>query len=55
MDFDEAWARRIKGSYGEVNASWIDLDSLLKIKMAIDKPRHKEDARVLEEIKKRRG
>jgi hypothetical protein len=55
MDFEEAWSRRIKGSYGEVTASWIDLDSLLKIKSSIDKPRHKEDARVLEEVKKRRG
>lgn len=55
MDFDEAWSRRINGSYGEVTASWIDLDSLLKIKRSIDKPRHKEDARVLEEVKKRRG
>lgn len=55
MRFDEAWPRRIKGTYGEVSASWIDLDSLLKIKSSIDKPRHQEDARVLREVKKLQG
>jgi hypothetical protein len=55
MDFKEAWPRRIRGSYGEVPANWIDLESLLKIKSSIDAPRHKEDARILREVKKRRG
>ena len=52
MDFGEAWDRRIRGEYGGVTANWIDLDSLLKIKSSIDKPRHREDARILLEIKK---
>ena len=55
MDFKEAWERRLRDAYGDVQANWIDLDSLLKIKGSIDKPRHREDARVLREIKKRRG
>lgn len=38
----------------EVSAKWIGLDSLLKIKSSIDEPRHREDARVLGEVKKRR-
>jgi hypothetical protein len=54
MRFEDAWARRIEDSYGGVAASWIDLDSLLAIKSAIDTPRHQEDARVLREVKKRR-
>jgi hypothetical protein len=53
MRFRDAWARRIEGVYGDVTAHWIDLDSLLAIKSAIDTPRHQEDARVLREVKKR--
>jgi hypothetical protein len=55
LTFAEAWPGRIEGVYGEVSAKWIDLDSLLKIKSSIDQPRHREDARVLSEVKKRRG
>lgn len=55
MVFGEVWQRRIRGRYGEVEANWIDLDSLLAIKGNIDSPRHREDARVLGEVKKRRG
>ena len=54
MRFEDAWASRIEDSYGGVAANWIDLDSLLAIKSAIDTPRHQEDARVLREVKKRR-
>jgi len=54
MRFENAWASRIQDSYGGVAANWIDLDSLLAIKSAIDTPRHQEDARVLREVKKRR-
>lgn len=55
LTFDQAWPGRIEDVYGEVRAKWIDLDSLLKIKSSIDQPRHREDARVLREIKKRRS
>lgn len=54
MEFDEAWNTRVQGSYGEAPANWIGLDSLLKIKSGIDKPKHQEDARVLREVKKLR-
>jgi hypothetical protein len=54
MVFDEVWNKRIRGRYGEVEANWIDLDSLLAIKSRIDSPRHQEDARVLTEVKRRR-
>lgn len=55
MTFGEVWRKRIRGRYGEVEANWIDLDSLLAIKSRIGSPRHQEDARVLAEVKKRRG
>lgn len=52
VEFASAWKRRVRGRYGAVEANWIDLDTLLKIKSGIDKPKHREDARVLQEIKR---
>jgi hypothetical protein len=54
LDFAEAWPRRIEGRYGRARANWIDLESLLKIKSAIDHPRHQEDARILRAVRDRR-
>jgi hypothetical protein len=51
--FDAAWRRRIQGCYGDAPANWIDLESLLAIKSAIDSPRHQEDARVLRQVRDR--
>ena len=51
--FETAWEKRVKGRYGNANAIWIDIDSLIRIKGSIDNPRHQEDARVLREVKKR--
>ena len=55
LSFAEAWPRRIEGRYGTAPANWIDLDSLLAIKSAIDHPRHQEDARVLRAVRERRN
>jgi hypothetical protein len=52
--FDEAWPRRLRDNYGAVTANWIDLDTLLEVKAAIDHPRHQEDARVLRDVKRLR-
>ncbi len=52
MVFAQAWRDRVVAAYGSVEATWIDLDSLLKIKSGIDKPRHQEDARVLRDVLK---
>ncbi len=51
LDFEVAWERRIESSYGRAPALWIDLESLLAIKSRIDHPRHREDARVLRQIR----
>ncbi len=53
LKFNAAWEKSIKGRYGNSNAIWIDIDSLIRIKGSIDNPRHQEDARVLREVKKR--
>jgi hypothetical protein len=53
LSFAEAWPRRIVSHYGRAPANWIDLDSLLTIKSAIDHPRHQEDARVLRAVRDR--
>ena len=52
--FESAWAKRIVGRYGQATALWIDLDTLIEIKCAIDNPRHQEDARILSEVKRLR-
>lgn len=54
LSFAEAWPRRIESHYGRSPANWIDLDSLLAIKSAIDHPRHQEDARILKLVRDRR-
>ncbi len=54
LSFAEAWPRRIESHYGRAPANWIDLDSLLAIKSAIDHPRHQEDARVLKAVRDQR-
>ncbi|MDZ4199856.1 MAG: hypothetical protein U1E27_11305, partial [Kiritimatiellia bacterium] len=51
VTFEEAWTKRIVSEYGGSPANWIDLDSLLAIKSAIDHPRHQEDARVLRQVR----
>lgn len=53
LSFAEAWSHRIESSYGRAPANWIDLESLLRIKSAIDQPRHQEDARVLRLVKEK--
>jgi hypothetical protein len=53
LSFAEAWPRRIESHYGRAPANWIDLDSLLAIKSAIDHPRHQEDARILKMVRDR--
>ncbi|QTA79149.1 Uncharacterized protein dnl_14030 [Desulfonema limicola] len=53
--FDTAWENRIRGKYGSVNANWIDLNSLIRIKSRIDHPRHKEDTRVLLEVRRKKN
>ena len=54
LPFDVAWKRRIVGRYGRAQTNWIDLDSLIEIKRAIDHPRHQDDARVLMQVKRLR-
>lgn len=51
--FSEAWSRRIRDRYGDVEANWIDLESLLAIKERIDHPRHQDDAAVLRQVRER--
>ena len=53
--FETAWNKRLKGKYGNAGVNWVDLDSLIRIKSRIDNPRHKEDARILREVKKRQA
>lgn len=47
LSFNTVWEKRIRSTYGEAMTNWIDIDSLILAKQAIDNPRHKEDVRVL--------
>ena len=51
VQFDTAWRKRVVDNYGAVETNWIDIDSLIRAKQKIDNPRHKEDVRVLLEVK----
>ena len=52
--FATAWKNCIRAKYGKVNANWIDLNSLLRIKNQINHPRHQDDVRILREVRQRR-
>lgn len=54
LAFEDAWRRRVEGTYGRARAAWIGLEDLLAIKERIDHPRHQEDARVLRLVLERR-
>ena len=52
VQFKTAWKNRIRGQYGRIEANWISLNDLIRIKRRIDHPRHQEDVRVLREVLK---
>jgi hypothetical protein len=54
LAFEDAWRRRVEGTYGRARAWWIAIEDLLAIKERIDHPRHQEDARVLRLVLERR-
>ncbi len=54
LAFEDAWRRRVEGTYGRARAYWIALEDLLAVKERIDHPRHREDARVLRLVLERR-
>ena len=52
VTFSNAWESRITDNYGEIGVNWIDIDNLIRAKELIDHPRHKEDVKILQEVKK---
>lgn len=54
LSFGEAWEKRIISKYGDVDANWIDIDSLIAAKRRIDSPRHQEDVNVLMRAKEKK-
>jgi hypothetical protein len=54
LAFEDAWRRRVEGTYGRARAWWIAIEDLLAIKERIAHPRHQEDARVLRLVLERR-
>ena len=54
VTFADAWKRCVKAPYGRVEANWIHLDDLEKIKSSIPDPRHQDDAKILRRVQERR-
>jgi hypothetical protein len=54
VPFATAWNNRITDDYGNTTTCWISIDDLIRVKEGIDHPRHQEDVRVLQEVKKLR-
>ena len=52
LAFSVAWESRITDNYGEISVNWISIDNLIRVKEPIDHPRHREDVRILYEVKK---
>lgn len=50
ISFAEAWKQHVEAPYGNIDAHWIGIESLLRIKSTINHPRHQEDARVLHQV-----
>jgi hypothetical protein len=53
LSFDATWPKRIVSKYGQVDANWIDIDSLIEAKSRIDSPRHQDDVNVLLKVKEK--
>lgn len=53
VSFEDAWKKKIISKYGDVDANWIDIDSLIEVKRRIDSPRHQEDVNVLLKVKQK--
>ncbi len=51
VEFDAAWAKRVRDYYGSVEANWIDIDSLIGAKQRLEEPRHQEDVRDLKSVR----
>jgi len=47
VSFENAWRKKIVSRYGDVDANWIDIDTLIEVKQQINSPRHQEDVKIL--------
>ena len=54
-DFEQAWADRIRDTYGDVEVNWVDLETLIRMKEPLTAARHVEDVRVLKRVRELRA
>lgn len=54
VSFSDAWRHVVNAPYGRIDAKWIHLDDLEKIKSSIQDPRHQDDAKILRRVQARR-
>ncbi len=53
--FETAWRHRVRDRFGDVETNWLDMNSLIRNKRCLDGPRHREDLRVLQQVKRMRA
>jgi len=53
VSFEQVWKGRVEGVIGNVSAFFAGLDDLIAMKRAADRPKDREDLRVLEALQKK--
>jgi len=53
VKFSTAWEKRIRSLYGDIEANWMGIDSLIRSKTNTGKARHDEDVKVLKQIRQK--
>lgn len=53
ISFEQVWAGRVAGAIGDAPAFFAGLDDLVQMKRAADRPKDREDLRVLEALKQK--
>ncbi|MBL7223751.1 MAG: hypothetical protein ISS72_07860 [Candidatus Brocadiae bacterium] len=54
MSFEQVWANKVEGQYGEAPVFYASLDDLITMKGAAGRPKDVEDLVQLRELKRRR-
>ena len=53
VSFETSWPRRVQAPFGQVPVSYLSLDDLILNKRAVDRPKDREDLRLLQQARER--
>jgi hypothetical protein len=51
--FEQVWKGRVEGTIGDAKAYFAGLEELIQMKRAADRPKDREDLRILEALKRK--